>query len=28
LGFRVCGRRSNYYRDPIEDAILLVLQDH
>lgn len=27
LGFRVCGRRSNYYRDPIEDAILLVLQD-
>jgi ribosomal-protein-alanine N-acetyltransferase len=28
LGFRVCGRRPNYYRDPIEDAILLVLQDH
>ena len=27
LGFRVCGRRANYYRDPVEDAVLLVLQD-
>jgi ribosomal-protein-alanine N-acetyltransferase len=25
LGFRVCGRRENYYRDPGEDAVLLVL---
>jgi [ribosomal protein S18]-alanine N-acetyltransferase len=25
LGFRACGRRSNYYRDPVEDAVLLVL---
>lgn len=24
LGFRVCGRRPNYYRDPLEDALLLV----
>ena len=27
LGFRACGRRSNYYRDPMEDAIQLVLRD-
>jgi ribosomal-protein-alanine N-acetyltransferase len=25
LGFRACGRRENYYRDPAEDAVLLVL---
>lgn len=25
LGYQVCGRRSNYYRDPVEDAVLLVL---
>jgi ribosomal-protein-alanine N-acetyltransferase len=25
MGFRGCGRRANYYRDPIEDAVLLVL---
>lgn len=25
LGFGVCGRRPNYYRDPAEDAVLLVL---
>ena len=25
MGFRVCGRRPNYYRDPVEDALLLVL---
>jgi [ribosomal protein S18]-alanine N-acetyltransferase len=24
LGFRVCGRRRNYYRSPTEDAVLLV----
>jgi [ribosomal protein S18]-alanine N-acetyltransferase len=24
MGFRECGRRLNYYRDPIEDAVLLV----
>lgn len=23
MGFRVCGRRTNYYRDPVEDAVLL-----
>jgi ribosomal-protein-alanine N-acetyltransferase len=27
MGFRVCGRRPNYYRDPVEDAVLLVLRD-
>lgn len=27
MGFRVCGRRPNYYRDPGEDAVLLVLRD-
>ncbi len=26
MGFRVCGRRPNYYRNPVEDAVLLVLQ--
>jgi ribosomal-protein-alanine N-acetyltransferase len=25
IGFRVCGRRPDYYRDPVEDAVLLVL---
>jgi ribosomal-protein-alanine N-acetyltransferase len=25
MGFRACGRRPNYYRDPVEDAVLLVL---
>jgi ribosomal-protein-alanine N-acetyltransferase len=25
LGFRICGRRPNYYRNPPEDAVLLVL---
>jgi ribosomal-protein-alanine N-acetyltransferase len=25
MGFRDCGRRANYYRDPLEDAVLLVL---
>lgn len=25
MGFAVCGRRPNYYRDPAEDAVLLVL---
>jgi ribosomal-protein-alanine N-acetyltransferase len=25
IGFAVCGRRPNYYRDPVEDAVLLVL---
>ena len=24
MGFRECGRRPNYYRDPMEDAVLLV----
>jgi ribosomal-protein-alanine N-acetyltransferase len=24
LGFQKCGRRTNYYRDPVEDAVLLV----
>jgi [ribosomal protein S18]-alanine N-acetyltransferase len=26
-GFRVCGRRPNYYRNPVEDAVLLVLHN-
>lgn len=25
MGFQVCGRRPNYYREPVEDAVLLVL---
>ena len=25
MRFRVCGRRPNYYRNPAEDAVLLVL---
>jgi [ribosomal protein S18]-alanine N-acetyltransferase len=25
VGFRVSGRRPNYYRDPVEDALLLAL---
>lgn len=25
MGFRVCGRRPNYYHNPSEDAVLLVL---
>lgn len=24
MGFRDCGRRANYYRDPVEGAVLLV----
>jgi ribosomal-protein-alanine N-acetyltransferase len=24
MGFRECGRRRNYYGDPVEDAVLLV----
>jgi [ribosomal protein S18]-alanine N-acetyltransferase len=27
MGFRVCGRRPNYYRNPVEDAVLLVLHN-
>ena len=27
LGFRVLGRRPNYYRHPVEDAILLVFHN-
>lgn len=27
LAFRVCGRRKNYYRDPVEDAVLLTLNN-
>jgi [ribosomal protein S18]-alanine N-acetyltransferase len=27
MGFRVCGRRPNYYRDPVEDAVLLVFHN-
>jgi ribosomal-protein-alanine N-acetyltransferase len=26
-GFLVCGRRTNYYRDPAEDAVLLVFHN-
>jgi ribosomal-protein-alanine N-acetyltransferase len=26
IGFRVCGRRPNYYREPVEDAVLLLLE--
>jgi ribosomal-protein-alanine N-acetyltransferase len=25
LGFRVCGRRPDYYRRPVEDAVVMVL---
>jgi len=25
LGFQICGRRTGYYRDPAEDAVLMVL---
>ena len=25
MGFRVSGHRPNYYRDPVEDAVLLAL---
>jgi ribosomal-protein-alanine N-acetyltransferase len=28
MGFRVSGRRPNYYRNPAEDAVLLVLHKH
>ncbi len=24
IAFRQCGRRANYYREPVEDAVLLV----
>jgi ribosomal-protein-alanine N-acetyltransferase len=27
LGFLVCGQRKNYYRDPIEDAVLLIFNN-
>jgi ribosomal-protein-alanine N-acetyltransferase len=27
LEFRVCGRRRNYYRDPIDDAVLLIFNN-
>ncbi|HEX3376883.1 MAG TPA: ribosomal protein S18-alanine N-acetyltransferase [Candidatus Acidoferrales bacterium] len=27
LAFRVCGRRKNYYRDPIDDAVLLIFNN-
>jgi len=27
LGFLACGRRANYYRDPVEDAVLLVFHN-
>ena len=27
LGFQACGRRPNYYRGPVEDAVLLVLHN-
>ena len=27
MGFRECGRRPAYYRNPVEDALLLVLYD-
>jgi len=27
LGFTFCGRRPNYYRNPVEDAVLLVLHN-
>ena len=27
MGFRECGRRPDYYRDPVEDAVLLVLHN-
>lgn len=26
LGFRVCGRRANYYRDPADDAVLMAME--
>ena len=25
FGFRVCGRRAKYYRDPVENAVVMVL---
>jgi [ribosomal protein S18]-alanine N-acetyltransferase len=27
MGFRICGRRANYYREPVEDAVLLVFHN-
>lgn len=27
LGFHICGRRPNYYRNPAEDAVLLVFHE-
>jgi ribosomal-protein-alanine N-acetyltransferase len=27
LGFLACGRRTNYYGDPVEDAVLLVFHN-
>jgi ribosomal-protein-alanine N-acetyltransferase len=28
LGFREAGRRANYYRDPADDAVLLILNNN
>ena len=28
VGVRACGRRANYYRHPVEDAVLLVVRDY
>jgi ribosomal-protein-alanine N-acetyltransferase len=28
IGFLVCGRRPNYYRNPVEDAVLLGLHEN
>jgi ribosomal-protein-alanine N-acetyltransferase len=25
IGFQICGQRTNYYREPTEDAVLMVL---
>jgi ribosomal-protein-alanine N-acetyltransferase len=27
MGFRICGRRANYYREPVEDAVLLIFHN-
>jgi ribosomal-protein-alanine N-acetyltransferase len=27
LGFQTCGRRMNYYRDPVEDAVQMVFHN-
>ena len=28
MGFQACGRRSNYYHAPVDDAVLLVLHNN